>query len=534
MITVIIVEDEFDTRAGIKKHVSWKELGIDLVEEAENGLAAVNLCESIQPDILLTDVRMPKMDGLELAAYVRERIPQCKIIFLSGYSDKEYLKSAIRLGAINYIEKPINIEELQTVLRGAVQLHCAELKKKEEELELQSMLSENMPFILHKHAIALAYKTLDNKTFQNLVPALWNLPDDGLQACSTIIRLHQEATLADEEQEYLRSEMLTFLQHDIDLQKEFLYLLPGFLDSTKLLIHCFINGSSSENPLEESVKVLVDQIKRKYKGNFLFTAVIGQKVSSPQDIHTSFQSALKYLHRLFYSEKGQVYFYNMVPEPAYSFSENLFGAFEQRILGSSLSDVLEFLDTLADNISSFPDTDTGYVKNIYFKLFLLLFDISKKRNIETSIPESDGVYIWQEISKMDTIFDITSYLKTAVREYFIVIENKSAVGKSVYDIIHFIENHYSDQNLSIKSIAEYAHYDHYYMCTLFKKHTGKTLHDYITQVRIEKARELLKDKSIKLYDITGMIGYVDPSHFSKIFKKHVGFLPSEFREKYLL
>lgn len=533
MITILIAEDEIDTREGIKKHIPWKELGIDTVVEVENGLAAVNLCESIHPDILLTDVRMPKMDGIELASYVSERFPNCKIIFLSGFSDKEYLKSAIRLGAINYIEKPIDIDELISVLSEAVQLLSKEFIRKEDELMLQNMVSENFPLILQKLAINAAYKTPNLDSIKNVYPVFKNLLHTHSDVCSVIIKLHEAAPLAEEEKEYYRLGMLTFLQQNIALELGFTLLIPGFLDNSKLLIHC-INDHCSVTSFTTKICTLINSLKCQYEDKFIFSAVVGKTVSSFSEATVSSQTALKHLHRLFFMPKGQVLFNNLILSSAYVFNETDFETYQNLILENKLDIVIEFLDKLATSISVFPDTDTGYVKNIYFKLFLLLSQTAEKRNIKINMPEAERTYIWQEISKMETIFDITSYLQTIVREFFAIIENKNASGKQIYDIINYIENHFADQNISIKSIAEYAHYDHYYMCTLFKKHIGKTLNDYITQVRVEKAKELLRDKNIKLYDITEMVGYIDPSYFSKIFRKSVGYSPSEFREKYLL
>jgi two-component system, response regulator YesN len=533
MITILVVDDEMETREGIKKYVPWDKLGIHTVVQAENGLAAINLCESIHPDILLTDVRMPQMDGIQLATYIRERFPNCKIIFLSGFSDKQYLKSAIRLGAINYIEKPIDVDELTSVLSEAVILLSNEILRKEEELMLQSMVSENLPLIHQKLAVDAAYKTIDLESAENVYPILRNMVNRQSDVCSVIVKLHEAALLAEEEREFYRLGMLTFLHQNSALKSEFACLIPGFLDNNKLLIHC-INEKQGTNSLQTKILMLIRMLQDRYEDKYIFSAVVGKPVSSFSEITVSAQTALKQLQRLFFMKKGYILFYAPASNPVYIFNETDFETYQQLIQGNNSIDVLNFLDKLTTNISAFPDTDTGYVKNMYFKLFMSFIQTAEKRNIKINIPELEGVYVWEEISKMDTIFDATSYLHTLIKEYFAVMENKKEGAQRIFSIMDYIEKHFSDQNLSIRGIAEYAHYDHYYMCTLFKKHTGKTLNDYITQVRVEKAKELLRNKIIKLSDITVMVGYSDPSYFSRIFKRLTGFSPSEFREKYLL
>ena len=533
MVTILIVEDELEAREGIKKYIPWQQLGIDVVEEAENGLDAISLCEGINPDILLTDVRMPKMDGIQLATYVRERFPNCKIIFLSGFSDKIYLKSAIRLGAINYIEKPVDIEELNSLLSEAVYLLAKVNKRREEELLLQSIVTENLHLILQKLALDAVYKAYYPETIENTHPVLKNIFNCNSEVCSVIVKLHEAASLTEEEKEFYRLEMLTFMHKDIVLKSEFNFLIPGFLDNDKLLIHC-INSNNNLDSFDTKILTLISKLKIHYEGKFIFSAVIGQKVPSFYEAAVSSQSALKSLSKLFFMHKGQELFCKPASRPVYMFAESDLEAFQQLIEGNTLNAVADFLDKLVSEISTYPDTDTGYVKNIYFKLFMMLFELAARRNIKSIMLESEGIYIWQEISKMETIFDITSYLLAIVGEYFKYIGNKNEIGQPITDIFNYIDGHFCEQNLSIKSIAEYVHYDHFYMCTLFKKHTGKTLNDYITQLRIEKAKELLKDKNVRLYDITGMVGYVDPSYFSKIFKKIAGCSPSEFRGKYFL
>lgn len=127
---LLIVDDEINTRKGIINRLPLKEMGITEVYDADDGINGLKAVSAFKPDIILTDVRMPRMDGVEMIYKVREQLPSCQVIFMSGYSDKEYLKSAIDLKAVNYIEKPINMNELLDALRTSVSLHEKEINKK--------------------------------------------------------------------------------------------------------------------------------------------------------------------------------------------------------------------------------------------------------------------------------------------------------------------------------------------------------------------------------------------------------------------
>jgi two-component system response regulator YesN len=122
---MLIVDDEATTRKGLMEYISWGEIGVDAVYDAEDGQKGLELASAIHPDIVLTDVRMPRMNGIELAQRLKDMLPLCKVVFLSGYSDKEYLLSAINLQAVNYIEKPVDLEEVRRVIQKTVAL-CIE------------------------------------------------------------------------------------------------------------------------------------------------------------------------------------------------------------------------------------------------------------------------------------------------------------------------------------------------------------------------------------------------------------------------
>ncbi len=535
MITVLVVEDELATREGIVRQVPWKSIGADLVEAASDGLAAVNLCESIHPDLLLTDIKMPKMDGIQLATYVRERFPDCGIIFISGFSDKEYLKSAIHLGAVSYVEKPVVLEEISSILSGAIQACIENRKKKGEIALLDSLVSQNKPLILQKLAVEAAHTFPDKSFLQNLFHTCGLSEDRPYCIRTAIVRLYETAPVSDEEYEYYHSRILEFFCSGSHGETGLHFALSGFSDKSRLIVHCISPADLPDSKHLEAIRSLFEGLFRKYAGKFEFSAVAGHRVTFIHQISDSYKTALSMLKKLFFKQKGIVLFHEEYsPAPLrFLFDETEYNTFQRLLQNESLQEVSAFLDTLAGSVSRSEDTDTGYVKNIYFKLFLLLSDVAAERNIKVELLEAEGAYIWKQLSNMDTVYDINAYLHTLISAYHAMLENKSAAERSISDILRYIAGHFCEQSLSVKSIAEYAHYDHYYLCTLFKKHMGRTLNDYITQARIEKAQELLKDKNIKLYEITGMVGYSDPSYFSHLFKRHVGFTPSEYRGRYM-
>src|SRR5665647_1975300 len=142
------------------KYINWNELGVHLVEEARDGIEGIEIATIFHPDIVVSDIRMPGMNGIEFATKIRVLFPESRIIFLSGYSDKEYLKAAIHLNAVSYVEKPINLDELKEVVKRAVALCMEHEKKKLAEKNINSALSEILPFIRQN----IVFKLIGRKT----------------------------------------------------------------------------------------------------------------------------------------------------------------------------------------------------------------------------------------------------------------------------------------------------------------------------------------------------------------------------------
>jgi two-component system, response regulator YesN len=530
MITLLLVEDEAETREGLKKFIPMDSIGIDYIEEAADGLAAIDLCESIHPDILLTDVRMPKIDGIQLAFYIRERFPLCKIIFISGYSDKEYLKSAIKIGAISYIEKPIDESELTDALNQTVRQCLREQNKQREEESLDAITREGLPLIVQNLAFGACFDSQNGGNALLLAKRL-GIGGEACLAVTLAVKVHDDAALTEYERELLRADIASFINSGV-CQTVGMKQAACFLDSRTLIVHCFFPYDSSSEARSALMSALLSSLNGKYAQRLVFTAVAGETAASPADIYKSFRSSGNLLKTLFYVKRGLLYFPCDAEAGVFELPDESVNEFDGLILGGHPDETRKWLDNLETAIRMHANTDVGYVKNLFFRFYEQLFFAAKKRKAAISVIDGDYAYFWQELSRMETLHDITQYFHTLINSYFSAIGVDISMGFAMQEVIDYIKSNFRDQNLSIKKIAEYSHYDYYYLCSLFKKSTNMTLNDFIAKMRVEKAIDLLKDRHIRLHDVTSMVGYSDPSYFTKLFRKHVGVTPSEFREKY--
>jgi two-component system, response regulator YesN len=390
MVKAIIVDDEQMTRNGLLNYVDWKSAGIEVVGEATDGLEGLDLAKSTSPDIAVCDVRMPKMDGIKLAEHLKELLPNCKIIFLSGYSDKEYLKSAIQIKAVDYIEKPVNLKEFQELLRKTAE-SCREDRRKISYFQSSLLTHLIKDEIVDFHRVKDGLRHIDVQ-----------LPLEGRYFCM-IFKLSDNQY----EQDILQ-------KISIEFKKENLQYLSG-TDQNEIIVIASILEEEKMEVIKTICSKLVKDINDENK--MALTAGIGDIAEGISDIGRSYNQAKEALKSVSKKSKSNV------------------GIFD-------------------------PNKDKAII-----------------RSIEA-----------------------------------------------------YIEHNYSG-NITINSIASAVYLTPQYLCILYKKETGKTVNDYLTEVRMEAAKELLKNPTLKLYEVAGKVGFNDPNYFAKVFKKAFGYKPSEYRDR---
>lgn len=496
MTKLLIVDDESFTREGLMDLFDWKSLSVKEIRQAFDGINALEICKNFQPDILLTDVRMPRMDGIKLAFEIREIYPNCEIIFMSGYSDKEYLKSAIKLKAVNYIEKPLDEAELLETLKNAIISHNQAEKLKENikkkcALELINQNYENIKNLIS----AEAYTKLQNSNFVtvliNLVDLIPHLEENIINNIQNIIKLYDYESF------------LSFFEKD------------------KLLLHIYWNQDNiplCNIDLMEAMFFSLSKYLATIGRHFI---CVGKTVDSIKNINESYLSAEITLGRVFYYDYNSILFYK--PDAgSYSIDTKVFNNFKELFLKKEKQECILFIKRLTNAIKIHSNTSISYVKDIYIKLLFSIYENSEKR------AGSKPNYI-EEILNLKTLNEIEAY----VLSHLVAIIDKDRItpscGNPVLSAVKYINDHYADNDLSLDIISQSTFVTPAYLCVLFKEQMGSTLNKYINDFRLEKSKELLQNPNIKISEIASMVGYSDGNYFTKIFKKSTGKTPSEYR-----
>lgn len=516
MYTVFIVDDEVSIREGLKCILDWDSLGFSICGEAGNGSDALSEILTKQPNLILMDIRMPKMHGIDVMKTARERGFLGKCILLSGYSNFEYAQTAIRYGVDFYLTKPIDEDELvQAVSKVKDTLDKESLKDKyvnqykirAKNVILQELLKKT-EYVENGTLSQVDIKelNLDSNIYQVVIYE--NFDRKIADSAYDFADLLKITNKGNQTFEYIKIDAL-----DIILLKGD-FALKKFQD---FLMHYEKNPPQKGSPLDT-----------------LFLA-FGQPVQTLTNIYLSYYDALSLINRRFYCLQGQhTLGYEELP--------NI------NVKASELSDksILEYTALLTDHLQTFNRkkvAETLFQLNEYLynvkdnisevKLFLtdLYLQIKEKLNhlyntIDIPFPTNSAII--DLIEKKYYLYEIIRFFS----EQFEMIMN--ATGNSsrdsiIDDIIYYIDHNYQS-NIKLESIAPLFGYNSAYLGKIFSKSMGVNFNFYVDYIRINHSKELLLQNKFKVYEISEMIGYKNVDYFHKKFKKYVGVRPAEFRK----
>ncbi len=522
MIKVLIVDDETTTRNGLLKYVHWAALGAEEIRTASGGEEALRLCESWPPDIVISDIRMADLDGVTLCRKLRALLPECHIIFISGYADKENLLAAFSLSAISFVEKPIDISELEKAIAKAVELY----RKKSESEEMKESLSK-------KRAI------LEDAVIRDLCNG--NLTENTMDNCSSL-------GISENQKKYFK--MVIFrCKEQVRSKREILNLIGGSLekalkpaewvcslrDGNRFLVLLYSEKKDSffREPFQNRMEVL---LKRAEESGFPLFCAVGSVVSGFSDALKSLKHAEMAEQEFFFRGYGSCVFYKKAESSAIAADhawseryrknlENLKNAIREFDVEKAIKLEREvYLNMQYDRI-----WNMARVKDVYFQLFYTIEQAEQTVCHQDAVP--NGEEIWKKISAIPLLEELHEEYQEMVKMRLNRHGERCGVSDTVFQIIQRIKQDYAREDLDISVLADSVYLTPTYLSNLFKKETGYTIGQYITLIRIKMAKEFLQDKSLKLYDIAEKCGYSDQNYFARIFKREEGLTPSEYRKK---
>ncbi|WP_379155819.1 response regulator [Paenibacillus sp. sgz5001063] len=530
---LLIVDDETRTRDLLRSHIDWESIGIDEVRTAHNGLKALDYIQDWKPEIILCDVRMPKMDGIEFAHQYRLIAPQGKIIFLSGYSDKEYLKSAIHLRALTYIEKPVNPLEVRSAVKAAVVLCQEEEKKYNVELQVQKDIDRSLPYLRQE----MVRKLISNPASPHVGPAIHNqetflLPMKGPYTVATA-NLYWKGLSHPGDfslQQNIILDLINQSQHFLSLQ-----VIAGFNGQNQLVLilpglfgKAYRDGRGTiEELFTELCQIVGDAIELRLG--------IGSSAGTLMEIPEAYNNAVRISAIQYYHDQNIIFCESIGPSESIDTNWDKVRRIRNHLRKGEIDAAKDTLKEWTRYARDCMDLDILRLKDTYFQFMLAITETAVQLNLMEQTEDTERRYVWKEIDGIPSLNALEQFVMNTINELFTAGqgEGKTANIRKMQMIIRYIHANFHTSGFTIKAIADHVQFSETYLCAYFKKQQGQTIKEYITEVRINKAKEMLGDMSMKLFEITVQLGFTDAGYFTTFFKRYVGCTPSEYRERIL-
>ncbi len=537
MLKVFLVEDEVVMRNGIKNNIPWEQEGFEFVGEASDGELAYPLIKREKPDILITDIRMPFMDGLELSRLVKKELPQIKIIILSGYNEFDYAKTAISIGVTDYLLKPISSAKLLEAVKKVGDM----IEKEQDNVRLMERYEKEMEenILQEKHKLwgALASNRLStiellekgqrlgmDFTASAYMVFLFKLMQEGdATGCS------DELNRASEKVNSLSGSWKKVLSFDRS-PEGWAFLIKGESEAEVLE-----NFAETKKELLNLVAVYP---KVEYFGG------LGSIVQRIGDIQNSYKEAARAFSSRFFLDANQIadsaemVSLHNEEDGKIDVSKMLSKKREHELVekffkNGTVEEVDSFLDELFQSIGEQNCKSLLYRQYVVMDLFFCATDFLGNLEISTEELPEECRDINQIVEKAGNAQSLRHQIGILFSETMILRDghSKKKYSKLLEDAKAFIDENYRHDDMSLNMVAAQVNISPSYFSTIFSSEMGQTFVEYLTHVRLEKAKELLMCSNMRTAEIGYEVGYKDSHYFSYIFKKVVGCSPKEYRNR---
>lgn len=533
-IKVFLVEDEVIIRSGVKKSINWEQEGYEFVGEASDGELAYPMILKEKPDILITDIRMPFMDGLELSRLVKKELPDIKILILSGYDEFEYAKKAIKIGVTEYLLKPISAAKLTEVLNAVAET----IRQENEEKNLLETYFAEMRENTERDKMRLFEKLLMGDLSMGEILEAGERFDMNLGAsCYKIVLFKILANLENHVYAEQMVDACSAVEQAASMM-EGVYVFQRGVEGWAFLL-----TAQDEKSMEESAKILYQNLKQAMK-NYMqleYFGGIGSTVPRIRSLKQSFREADRAFAARFVEEANQI-----ISQKEFEKSQMEEGLKMQGVvqIGKSREMLQKFLSNgTREEVKAFSDAYISRIEEenirstmvrqyVVIDVCIVILSFCERISSANRLQE-EAEELQKMMQKIHSLSEIKKYVVRLLNEAIELRDAES--GRRYSDLIAAakkeIENHYMTEEISLNTVAISVGMSPSYFSSIFSKEAGKTFVEYLTEVRIEKAKEFLMCSSMKTSEIGYEVGYKDPHYFSYIFKKVQGCSPKEYRAR---
>ena len=527
---VILVDDEVEVIDVMKKKIRWNDLGFDVVGSATNGVKALELVEKLQPDVVLTDIKMPYMDGLELARKLNQDYPNIYIMLCTGFDEFEYAKEAVHLEIKEYMLKPINASELST---GLTKLKDTLDREREEKLnvrKLEDYFKEVLPALRSNLFVSLIEGRISEQEYQRFLSA-YRVEMQGPLYCCVIF--HTSSTHVPDGVDPVLLSMSVEREIKERLATEWKCQELIYLGNTLLIV---------ELEMEEKIAELTDACDRFCRWAYrimgaVVTAGVGTTCESLYDISTSYEGAREAVsYRVLYGTKRAINIGEIVPKESKIQTQQeearmheLFRAIhvgDEEEIEKAARKEIEKLHKNAKTIGQY-NLATMEIVSGYFKF-------CSNNSLDFNEMSGNVPNLYQKVSQMDESA-LTSWIIGMSLKISEQLKNarNSTSRRLVTEAQNIVRERYMESEITLDDVCSALGVSNSYFSSIFKKEMGKSFISYLTDYRMDIAAEMILNTTEKSYTIAEKVGYLDANYFSYVFKKKFGMSPSKYRNEHL-
>ncbi|AWV32384.1 response regulator transcription factor [Paenibacillus odorifer] len=514
MIKVVIVDDEPKLRQGLQTLIAWESLGFTVAATAGNGRDALKIIGEEEPELIIADIRMPVMDGLQLIQHLRSAGHQMQCIILSGYADFEYAKQAIKYGVAGYLVKPVNIAEMSATLK----LVRGQIEEERQRRDWYKTHVNNRELNLQRLLIP-PEKNADPAKLRSMIRQA-----DLLWSHYEIVVI--SPCVSEEERSECLNRLFTGLKQGIELRNAGIVIesYPYII----LLLNTPLHGRQLRDQLYDEIRCIAGETR--------FIAATGGTVTEPGHVYNAYVNARQAVKQAFFSfndrllEAGRILLSS--PEfPCLSadadekvLDDLIFRLYYSLDAGNKTM-VMPLLKEAAAIFYRQEQEEKSVKQSFFFLTNAIIHRLAASSRIEPKEMESVTRFL-NGIYQYDYLLDLLEEIHHFLLEF---AEDAGSKGKEqeIKQMIDFIQRHYAE-DLRLSTLAGLLNYSTPYLGQLFRNKTGEYFNTYLDKVRIQKAKELLA-QGMKVYEVAEQIGYANVNYFFSKFKKYEGRSPSEYK-----
>lgn len=524
-IAVLIIDDEYLERNLLKRCIDWNKLGMDIIGEASNAEEGFKLIDELRPDIIFTDIKMPGIDGIKFSESILQQYPAIKIVILTGYNDFKYAQKSVRLGISDFLLKPIDENEVLNTASKLKAVIETERKEKKEFEELKKQLYENLPYLKERFLNELISGNFDDNLIDEKLEFFDISLDGGIYQVAAL-----EITYVDDVNEESRLIQNFKVGNYVKNQLKNLKRIIVFTDSMNRII--ILNNDEKL----DLYKICIS-LKNKITKDIDCTVNIGVGNIKKEigNIRVSYIEAIDALNYRIAVGNNNVIHYRDVhfAESKTELDTNhMFNELKFYLKSGLESDAMNIIKDVFSNVDLKSENAVKLIRVTALNIISICFSVSLelKENF-------DDVYLseiksYDKIINIETLPDMIEYISKIVKNTIKAVnkEQISNINNLIDNVKKFIEENISDSNLSLSYVAKHFYLNPSYLSRTFKKKTGINFIEYLTNKRMEKAINLIKEKNMKSFEIANAVGIQDPNYFSSCFKKYTGLNVSEYKK----